>query len=152
MVARRKNASKNANTTRGRPFASGNPGRPKGARNRTTIAVEALLDGEAERLTRKAVELALAGDGTALRLCIDRIAPPRKGRTVAIKLPKVKTSADVIAALAAIVAAVGRGDITPDEALQLSAVVEIQRRAIETVDHETRLANIEQRMRKTDEQ
>jgi hypothetical protein len=40
---------------RGRPFEhgqSGNPsGRPKGARNKTTIAVEALLDNEAEALT-----------------------------------------------------------------------------------------------------
>jgi len=56
---------------RGRPFApgtSGNPaGRPKGARNRATVAAEALLEGEAEALTRKAVELALAGDVTAQR-------------------------------------------------------------------------------------
>src|SRR5690348_2496063 len=47
---------------RGRPFRpgeSGNPaGRPRGARNRTTLAAEQLLDGEAEVLTRKAIELA----------------------------------------------------------------------------------------------
>jgi hypothetical protein len=35
---------------------SGNPlGRPRGARNRTTVASEALLEGEAETLTRKAI-------------------------------------------------------------------------------------------------
>ncbi len=39
-----------------------------GARHKATVAAEALLDGEAEALTRKAVEMALAGDGTALRL------------------------------------------------------------------------------------
>ena len=65
---------------RGRPFKpgqSGNPlGRPKGARNRATIAAEALLDGEAEALTRKAIELALDGDTTALRLCLERLMPP----------------------------------------------------------------------------
>src|ERR1700693_659671 len=68
------------NTTkeqRGKPFtpgASGNPdGRPKGSRNKSTLALEALLDGQAEALTQKAVELALAGDITALRLCLDRI-------------------------------------------------------------------------------
>jgi len=38
------------------------------------------LEGEAEALTRKAVELALEGDVTALRLCLDRIA--RRARTV----------------------------------------------------------------------
>ncbi len=36
-------SGKNAAATRGRPFAQGNAGRPKGARNKTTLAVEALL-------------------------------------------------------------------------------------------------------------
>src|SRR5215211_4292561 len=63
------------------PGQSGNPsGRPPGSRNKTTLAVDALLDGEAETLTRKAIELAKAGDLVALRLCLDRICPPRKGR------------------------------------------------------------------------
>ncbi|MGH1571925.1 DUF5681 domain-containing protein [Methylobacterium sp. P31] len=60
---------------RGKPFAPGNPGRPAGARNRTTQAIEALLDGEAEALTRKAIEMALDGDGPAMRLCLDRLYP-----------------------------------------------------------------------------
>ena len=60
----------NASVTRGRPFPKGNAGRPKGARNKVTVAVESLLDGEAEGLTRKAIELAMKGDTTALRLCL----------------------------------------------------------------------------------
>ena len=48
----------NVPITRGRPFQPGNPGRPKGARHKVTVAVEALLEGEAEGLTRKAIELA----------------------------------------------------------------------------------------------
>jgi hypothetical protein len=57
-----------------KPGQSGNPeGRPKGARNRATLAAERLLDGEADTLTRKAIQLAQQGDTTALRLCIDRI-------------------------------------------------------------------------------
>jgi hypothetical protein len=68
-----------ARKPRGRPFkkgVSGNPaGKPPGSRNRTTLAVQALLDGEAERLTRKCVELALQGDSTALRLCMERLVP-----------------------------------------------------------------------------
>ena len=79
----------NASTTRGRPFEPGNPGRPKGARHRITRAAEALLDGETEALTRKAIELALAGDGMALRLCLERILPPRKERPVDIELPSL---------------------------------------------------------------
>ena len=57
-----------------KPGEPGNPaGKPKGTRNKMTRAAEALLDGEAEALTRKAIKLAKAGDLTALRLCLDRI-------------------------------------------------------------------------------
>ena len=62
-------------------------GKPKGARHRSTLAAEALLDGEGEQLMRKAVDLALGGDTIALRLCLDRIIPPRRERLVRFKLP-----------------------------------------------------------------
>jgi hypothetical protein len=66
-----------------KPGQSGNPyGRPRGARNRATVVAERLLDGEADALTRKAIELAKEGDTTALRLCIERILPARKDRPV----------------------------------------------------------------------
>jgi hypothetical protein len=132
--------------TRGRPFARGNPGKPPGARHRTTLAVESLLDGEAEKLTRKAIKLALAGDTTALRLFLERIAPLRKGRPVAISLPDVKSPAGVTDALAAIVKAMGAGEITSDEAVALAGVVELQRKALEMVEIEARLAALEQKV------
>src|SRR6516162_10640502 len=79
---------------RGRPFppgVSGNPaGRLPGTRNRATMAAEALLDGEAQALTRKAIELALAGDTVALRLCLERIMPARKSRTLKLKMPSME--------------------------------------------------------------
>jgi hypothetical protein len=56
-------------------FGPGNPGKPKGTRHKATRAALALLDGEAEALTRQAVTMALEGDTTALRLCLERIAP-----------------------------------------------------------------------------
>ena len=77
---------------RGRPFApgtSGNPnGRPRGARNKATLAAEALLEGEAEALTRKLVDKAKEGDNGALRFCLDRICPPRRDRVVTIEMPR----------------------------------------------------------------
>ncbi|WP_233999345.1 DUF5681 domain-containing protein, partial [Erythrobacter sp. HI0063] len=49
-----------------KPGQSGNPaGRPVGARHATTLAVEALLEGEHEKLTRTAIDKALEGDTTA---------------------------------------------------------------------------------------
>jgi hypothetical protein len=66
---------KNAPTTRGRPFQKGNPGRPHGARHKTTLAVEALLSGDAEGLTRKAIEMGLAGDVTAPQIVFGQDRP-----------------------------------------------------------------------------
>src|SRR3978361_2395275 len=78
------------------PGQSGNPtGKAKGTRNRTTQAVEAILDGEAEGLARKAIEMALDGDGPALRLCLDRLCPPRKDRVVQFDMPVIEKIADV---------------------------------------------------------
>ena len=73
------------------------------------MAAEALLDGEAEALTRKAVEKAKEGDATALRLCLERILPPRRDRPVAFKFPVVTTTADAIKASAALLDAVCEG-------------------------------------------
>ena len=47
------------------------------------------VDGEAEKLTRVAVDVALAGDTVALHLCLDRVAPFRKDRPVTFALPTI---------------------------------------------------------------
>jgi hypothetical protein len=110
-------AENTAGIQRGKPFKrgkSGNPaGKPKGSRNTATRAMEALLDGEAEELTRKAVELAKGGDMAALRLCLDRILPPRKDRPVSFALPSVASPNDAAAAMSSILGAVSSGEITP---------------------------------------
>ncbi|MBO1908223.1 hypothetical protein KHP60_21565 [Microvirga sp. 3-52] len=134
---------KNAETTRGKPFEPGNSGRPKGSRNKATLALEALLDGEAEALTRKAIEMALDGDTTAMRLVMDRIMPPRKDRPVLFTLPKLETPADAVKAAAALVEAVASGDLTPSEADDLSRLVDRYVRAVETTDVLERLESLE---------
>ena len=99
-----------------KPGQSGNPaGRLKGARNKTTLAVEALLDGEAEALTRKAIEKALEGDSVALRLCLERIIPARRERATHFDMPMLAEAADARKAMGAIVAAVAEGELTPGE-------------------------------------
>ena len=123
---------------------SGNPlGRRVGCRNKTTIAAAALLVGEAEALTRKAVELALVGDPTALRLCIERILPQCRERTVKFALPPIESAADIAPAMKAVTSALADGMITPAEAATIAAVVDTFVRAIETSDFERRLRLVE---------
>ena len=74
------------------------------------------VDGQATALTQKAIEVAMAGDMPALRLCLDRILPPRKDSPVAFDLPEMKTLNDAVPAMGALVKAVGQGDLTPTEA------------------------------------
>jgi hypothetical protein len=90
------------------------------------------------------VELALAGDGMALRLCLDRIIPPRRGRPVQLGLPPVSDAADLGGTMAAITNAAVGGAITPGEAAELARVVEIFVRAVETSDFERRLTELEE--------
>jgi hypothetical protein len=131
----------------GKPFQPGNQygkGRPAGSRNQATILMEALLDDEGDAIMRKAIDLAKAGNETALRLCVDRLLPPRRDRTVQLTLPsEITTGQDTENAVAAILNAAGAGAITPAEAVQLATVVESRRKTIETREVERRLAEVE---------
>lgn len=132
----------NGRTTDGR-FSTGNAGRPSGARNRTTMAVLELLEGDAEALSRKAVHMALAGDTTALRLCLERVAPPRKDAPVQFKLPQMATARDAAQAAGAVLEAVSAGDLTPTEGAQVMALVDSYRRTLEVTELEARVAALE---------
>ena len=133
---------------RGRPFSpgrSGNPsGRPKGSRNRATIAAEELLDDAAENLMQVVIELGLTGDRQALRMCLDRLVPPRRERPIRFVLPNLATAVDALAALSAIADAVANGELTDSEASTLIRLVDCFRQAVEAVDHERRLQAVEE--------
>jgi hypothetical protein len=123
---------------------SGNPeGRPPGSRNKATLLIEQLLDNGAKDITEKAIELAKAGDSTALRLCLDRIVPARKDRHIAFKLPKMESPEHAVKAAAAIVEAVAGAELTPSEAAEMMKLVEGYTRILEAEDHEQRLRALE---------
>ena len=127
-------------------FAPGNSlgGKTKGARHKATLAVEALLDGQADQLTQKAVDAALQGDMTAMRLCLERICPPRKDRPVAFELPEMRSAENAANVMSGILAAVADGEITPDEAKGVAGIVEVYRKTLETTELETRLQALEE--------
>jgi len=124
---------------------SGNPaGRPSGSRNKATLAAESLLEGELERLTREAIDRAMDGDPLLLRLCITRLMPAPRGRRVQLDLAGGGTVADVAASLEATIRAIAEGVISPLEASDVAEVIELQRRTVESLDLERRLAHLEQ--------
>jgi hypothetical protein len=145
-------AENSAEKPRGRPFEpgqSGNPnGRPKGSRNRVTQAIEALIDGEGEAIGAKAVEMALGGDPSMLRALLRTLVPSRRDRIVEFELPKVETAADALAASSAVLAACSRGELSPNEASEIMALISTHVRTVEVAEIEERLAALEQKQEK----
>src|SRR4051794_24755199 len=129
-------------TPRGRPFVrgkSGNPsGRPRGARNRATLAAEALLSDETEKLTRKAVEVALTGDVNALRLCLDRIVPPRRELTFNIELTRLGSLQDASRAMAEVINSVAAGEITLSQGTELGRLIDLYIRTCQALEKSER--------------
>jgi len=130
---------------------SGNPaGRPRGARNRATLLMQNLLADDAEAIGRKAIEMAIAGDLAAIRLCMDRLAPVRKDEPVAFELPPLEKPADIVAATASIVAAVAAGELTPSQAAEVSKVIDVHVRALENKGFDERLTKLENQRRQNE--
>jgi len=133
----------------GRPFQkgqSGNPaGRAAGSRNKVSLLCQGLLDGQAEELVRRAVDMALSGNEQMLKACLERLVPPRKDGPLpadAVKLPPLRPE-NLAQASAAVVRAVARGALTPAEGRALQDMLENYRRAAELTDVEKRLAALE---------
>ena len=127
------------------PGCSGNPaGKKAGTRRKATQTALALLSGEVDGLTRKAVELALAGDVTALRLCLERLAPPCREAPVTLNLPRLETRADAARVLSFLLAEAGRGEVTPGEAEKLGRLASEHHKAVQLDEREERLRRIEE--------
>jgi hypothetical protein len=145
-------AENTAPKQRGRPFErgkSGNPkGRPKGARNHATVLAETLLDGEAEAIIRKAIDRALEGDTTALRLCLERVLPPRRERRVAFQLPfRIETAADAARASSLVLAECAAGNPSPSEASEIMALISTHVRVFEVAELQARSVALETRLK-----
>lgn len=140
-------ADKTVKKQRGRPFLkghSGNPaGRPVGARGRATVLAERLMDGEAQEITRVAITRAKRGDPVCLRICMDRIVPPRRGRPVQFDLPKFETAADSVGVMECVLKAVACGAITPTEGETISRLVTVWLQNLQAADFERRLTKLE---------
>ena len=133
---------KNGRNTAGQ-FTEGNTGKPKGSRNKATIAIESLLEGQAEALTQTAISKALDGDSMALRLCMDRIAPLPKDNTISFTLPHMENANDASKAAASVLKAVSIGQITPIEGSRVMGLIDSFRRTLELTVIEHRIQALE---------
>jgi hypothetical protein len=118
----------------------------RGARNKTTALVEGLMGQYAQHVTARVIERASKGDMVAARLVLERIAPPRRGHPVHLKLPDIGDAAGLMAAHAAVLRAVAVGKLTPEEAEPLSAMLAAHLRVVENLELEARMKAIEGRI------
>ena len=133
---------KNGRNTAGQ-FSAGNSGKPRGSRNKATLAIESLLQGQAEALTQTAVTKALDGDIVALRLCLERIAPAPKDQPVSFSLPKMHNAMDASEAAGSMLTVVSEGELTPIEATRVMGLIDSYRRTLELTEIEARLKALE---------
>ena len=124
-------------------FVDGNSGRPRGSKNKATLAVESLLEGQAEALAQTAIKNALEGDSVALRLCMDRIAPPPKDAPVSFTLPLMSNALDAAEAAGSVLNAVSKGELTPIEATRVMGLIDSYRKTLELTEIEQRLQALE---------
>ena len=133
---------------RGRPFEkgrSGNPkGRPKGSQNKTTLLAQAVLDGQAQALVKKAVQLALEGDLACLRICLERLVPLKKDAPVKIDLPDVGAVADIPKLFSVLTAKLREG-ITPSEARTVMDLAQGACKVLEAAELEQRITALEEK-------
>jgi hypothetical protein len=96
------------------PGQSGNPaGRPPGALNKKTIAMEEQLAERASKAVDNIVFLAERGNPVAMRICGEWVRP--NSRALALELPPITCSDDAQAALQTALEAFGSGAITVRE-------------------------------------
>ena len=133
---------KNGRNTAGQ-FSTGNSGRPRGSRNKATLAIKCLLEGQAQTLTQTAIKKALEGDSIALRLCMDRIAPPPKDAVVKFSMPTMSNALDAAEAAGSVLRAVSEGELTPTEATRVMDLIDSYRRTLELTEIEERLLALE---------
>jgi len=122
---------------------SGNPrGRKRGVPDRRAQARE-LFAARKDELIEVAINLALAGDQTALRMCLDRVVPALKPAGAPVTLPALPV--DLAGKGERVLEQLAAGAITPDEAATIISVIATQARVVETSELVQRIVVLEEK-------
>ena len=119
-------------------FKKGNPGRPKGSRNKKLE----LLQSSDVRLQKKVLSMALAGDISAIKIIADRIWPRLRAEAPPISIDC--KSDDLSEQGRKIIDAGLRGEISTDVLRDLLSALFAQAKIIELAEFEDRLKQLEQ--------
>lgn len=139
------NTGEKQEKTRFQKGKSGNPnGRPQGARNKATLLVEQLFTGDLQEICKSIISKAKSGNMQAAKIILDRLSPPRQDCPINIKLPKIKTSKDILKAIGSITQAIACGEISPLEGETLAKILDTHAKAIELYEFEKRLSQLEE--------
>jgi len=103
------------------------------------------MEQGAEEITKAVVDAARGGDLSAARMVLERLAPPMRERPIAIDLPSTDTAEGINQAQQAIIEAVGMGELLPGEGSALAGLVELRRKALETIELEQRVTTLEEK-------
>ncbi len=134
---------------RGRPFEPGNRfgrGRPKGSRNKISKIMDGLLEKHGESIMRKCIIRAMEGDRAALRLCIERLSPLRRGGFLNIPFTGAGTLPAIDASSETLLRAVMRGKLTPTEGETITNILESRRKVIEMKELQARIEQLAARI------
>lgn len=120
-----------------KPGQPGNPGRPKGAKGRKNQ----YLESRREELLEKLVKLALRGDPTSMRLCIERLVP--RLRAVATPL-NVETTDDLATQGRELIRSALSGEASADVVRDMFAALLAQGNLVQLTEFERRIKQIEE--------
>ncbi len=124
-----------------KPGESGNPdGRPKGSRDKRTQYRE-LFEPHADDLIQKAIDLALAGDTTCLKMCIDRLVSPFRAKNATVTLDDIEGT--LTEKGEKIINAMGKGELSPSDASSMLTALAAQVRIVEIDELEKRVLKLE---------
>lgn len=127
-------------------FKKGQSGNPAGrAKGRPDIRRRwrELLEPHGPELMETALHFAKAGDMTAMKLLLDRLAPPVREEAIHVQVPPITCAKDCTAAQANVLNAVATGAMLPNEGAVLSGLIGALGKAYETTDVIDRLSAIE---------
>ena len=144
-----KTTSNNGSKTRGKPFQPGNnfgKGRPAGSRNKATLVLEALIEGQGEEIINTIIASAKDGDMTAAKALLDRLVPTRKSSPPAISLSPAASTTHLEGALFEVFNHLADQNLAPEEAAQITSVIASHIKLHETLKLEDRILQLEQKI------